>query len=102
MGAELCPWALEGLAAGRHRSPTLRPGSSPAVFVDFYACGETARCLVPGPGVWASLAVPGLAQTPLSDGLWWEVVNTNLAVPWEANEEVTRVRRGTGKARPRQ
>lgn len=52
--------------------------------------------------MWASLAVPGLAQTPLSDGLWWEVANTNLAVPWEANEEVTRVRRGTGKAQPRQ
>lgn len=26
---ELCPWVLEGLAAGRHCSPTLRPGSSP-------------------------------------------------------------------------
>lgn len=58
-----------------------------------------ARSLALGCG---PLAVPGLAQTPLSDGLWWEVVNTNLAVPWEANEEVTRVRRGTGKARPRQ
>lgn len=78
--------------------PTPTPGSSPAVFVDFYACGETARCQVAGPGVWASLAAPGLAQTPPSAGLRWGAVTTNLAVhmrrSWES--EGAQERHGSG------
>lgn len=71
------PWLLGSTA------PNLKPGSSPTAFVDLYACWETAGYHNAGQGVWASLAAPGLAQTPLPDGVWWGLAKTSLAVPWE-------------------
>lgn len=69
------PWLLSSTA------PNLRPGSSPTAFVDLYACWETAGYHNAGQGVWASLAAPGLAQTPLPDRVWWGLAKTRLAVP---------------------
>lgn len=72
----------KALAAQLH-TPQPGPGSGPAVFVDLYACWETAGCQAAGPGVWASLAAPGLAQTPLPDGVWRGVAKASLAAPCE-------------------
>lgn len=98
---ELCPWVLGGLAAGR-------TAPLPSGLAQVLLCLLTSMLVGKQPDA-RSLALgcclpgsPWLGPDPSVRGLWWEVVNTNLAVPWEANEEVTRVRRGTGKARPRQ
>lgn len=90
------PWPLSSTP------PNPKPGSSPAVFVDLYACWETAGCQVACPGC-GHLLQPLARPRPLFQtgcgGEWQTPVWQGLG---RVNKKVLKVRRGTGRVWPRQ